>query len=1081
MHLRPANPDDCAIVARQPWIGPEIIPLLKQVVKAVNMVAERASTAWPRAKVAVPIRPDLLGRNRLSLQLEQALIGGSVALVVAPGGTGKTSLVASWATSATLPIAWYALDPADRDPRRLLDGICQSLEQSGIGSAQARAALEGGATPTAALGVLLGSLEDRRVALVLDDFHHLDGEDEVVALFEHLFRFRPSGMALVIISRTVPLLGFAALLAMDGVLGLGSADLAFDRDEAAALLDAHGLDAAEGQALAERAGGWAAGILLMAQTRTRGIRFLHSHRETLLEQLADEILSGLPDTLQHFLLESATLGTATATEADQVLGRKDSASLYGEALERGLFVEVSDGAYRYHDLFHGWLLKRMQRKDPARCSAISQAAAQLAASSGDVPRALTNLASAKEWDALARMLEDHNRSLWFSGHHATIIQYVRELPPASASPALRLMAGYAHTARGEHQEALRIADEELAAVEDKLVWMRAAILRIQSLVLTGYYKEAVVAADAASLIALDAQLEAQSIRLGELRGTAQFRLGQVQDGRDTLLSALSAYEKGGDQAGGARTLYHLGLLLVEAGHTVDAMSYLEQAGLHYARTKDTATSSLLARARATGYALQGRLPAAIAEARRALELARVAGHPVSTCDAQLSLAEMELEAGNVRMAGELIGEADRLAERLDVPNLLSGVNRVWVKVAIARRERGQARDLIEQGRARATGPVDLAMLDALSGLLALRSGAFGRAQGELAAAVEHLEALGRPHEAARALLFLAEATLAGGSRTRAEAHLTRLGQLVAEGDYEGYLRPVAYLARRCLEERRGFRRLGTAGRSLLDALAAEGRSLLLVPDGTDRADEDERQLLRLSPFGQGRAWYRDSELDLALLPPRARELLFLAGRQTKPLPRSAILSHIWDDEPGGVSGLWDASRHLRRVLGEERWRAQAGLYSLDLEVLDDEGRFLAAAATTLGDGAMPVKLAAAEEALALFEDDGYLEWCESAWVTERRATCTGLIVEVACAAGRLYAEAGRPEAAVAACQRACRADPLDEAAHLALCEVLIGQGRVADAVGVYKHYRKLLEAELGTTPGGTLQRLIGAAVERKRG
>ena len=638
-----------------------------------------------------------------------------MALVVAPGGTGKTSLVAAWATTATLPVAWYALDPADRDPRRLLDGLCQALEQSGIGSAQAYAALEGGATPIAALGILLGALEDRHLALVLDDFHHLDGVDEIVVLFEHLFRFRPSTLALIIISRTVPLLGFAALLAMDGVLGIGSADLAFNHDEAASLLSSHGLDPDEGPALTERAGGWAAGILLMAQTRTRGIRFLHAHRETLLEQLADEILAGLPEQLRSFLLESAALGAATASEADKVLGRSDSALMYSKALERGLFLEMCDGTYRYHDLFREWLLTRLREQDPARLSAISRAAAQAAATSGDVPRALANLASAKEWDSLARMVEDHNRSLWLKGHHATIIQYVRQLPPASTSSTLRLIEGYSHAARGEHHEALRIADEELAGVAEPLTWMRAAILRIQSLVLTGYYNEAVAAADAASVVAIDAQLAPQFLRLSELRGTAQFHLGQVENGRRALLSALSAYEESGDQAGGARTLFHLGMLLVEAGQAVEAMGYLEQAEIYSTRINDTGMSSWLARARAIGYAVQGQVPTAIAEARQALELAQLAGHPVSTCDAQLSLAEIELEAGNARQASERIEEASRLADRLDVPSLLSAVNRVQVKVAIARRDRGPARDLIEQGRARATGPVDHAILDALSG------------------------------------------------------------------------------------------------------------------------------------------------------------------------------------------------------------------------------------------------------------------------------------------------------------------------------------------------------------------------------
>lgn len=44
----------------------------------------------------------------------------SLALICGPAGFGKTTLVAEWAGTCALPVAWLSLDAADADLARLL-------------------------------------------------------------------------------------------------------------------------------------------------------------------------------------------------------------------------------------------------------------------------------------------------------------------------------------------------------------------------------------------------------------------------------------------------------------------------------------------------------------------------------------------------------------------------------------------------------------------------------------------------------------------------------------------------------------------------------------------------------------------------------------------------------------------------------------------------------------------------------------------------------------------------------------------------------------------------------------------------
>ncbi len=166
---------------------------------------QTGNPTWPTAKISPPPvrthagRRVIVSRPRLLAPLNDAVRAGRVTLVVAPGGAGKTSLLADWAQQAPLPVAWYALDALDCDSHRLMRGICAAVERALPGAAErALAALDAGAQAAAA-GLLLGALEGEPCALVLDDFQHLDDHPDTVALWDHLLRFRPPTLSLVIL------------------------------------------------------------------------------------------------------------------------------------------------------------------------------------------------------------------------------------------------------------------------------------------------------------------------------------------------------------------------------------------------------------------------------------------------------------------------------------------------------------------------------------------------------------------------------------------------------------------------------------------------------------------------------------------------------------------------------------------------------------------------------------------------------------------------------------------------------------------------------------------------------------------
>ena len=70
----------------------------------------------------------LLARERLLSQLDAARFY-RLTLLSASAGWGKTTLLSTWASRSTFPIAWFSLDELDNDPIPFLGiGACRTAD-----------------------------------------------------------------------------------------------------------------------------------------------------------------------------------------------------------------------------------------------------------------------------------------------------------------------------------------------------------------------------------------------------------------------------------------------------------------------------------------------------------------------------------------------------------------------------------------------------------------------------------------------------------------------------------------------------------------------------------------------------------------------------------------------------------------------------------------------------------------------------------------------------------------------------------------------------------------------------------------
>lgn len=400
-----------------------------------------------------------VSRPRLLTLLEEGR-QGQLALIAAPAGTGKTTLLTEWAASTPVLVAWLSLETADNDPARFLAYLIAalaSLDQRIDTSHQSTNAQNPEQALTGILNDLTHLLE-REAVVILDDYHLLTTE-AVHELLRFLLAHLPTRLHLMIGTRVDPPLPLARLRAKRQLNEIRTEALRFVTDEVETLTSAMGL-ALSNEAthlLTQRTEGWIAGIQLLTlalRGRTDASAFLqtfHGTHRFLIDYVSEEVLTQLAPDTQHFLLHTSILTRMTGPLCDAVTGLSGGQAQLAKLLQANLFVSALNDAetwYRYHALFADTLCARLQKREPELLPELylrasrwyeqhqgKEGACDYALLAGDFLRAISLIT-----ELFPQMVEQ--------GRFEQLGRWLKQLPPAliAASPHLSITIPWLYTA-----------------------------------------------------------------------------------------------------------------------------------------------------------------------------------------------------------------------------------------------------------------------------------------------------------------------------------------------------------------------------------------------------------------------------------------------------------------------------------------------------------------------------------------------------------------------------------------------------------------------------------------------------------
>jgi LuxR family maltose regulon positive regulatory protein len=424
-----------------------------------QVASPRVKLHRPRAIAGAIVRPRLLEK------LDQVLLK-PVALISAPAGFGKTTLLTQWLDRCPLPNAWLQLDENDSEIPAFLSDIIAALRQIFPGCLQKTANLlhAPGTVPPAiwksALIADLELLEDTPFILALDDYH-LVGNPSIDLLLADLLRYESLSLHLILSARRSPSLSFSRLKIHEQVVEIKTSDLRFTDSEAFAYIQKTvpvPLSIAAINQLQAKTEGWPAGLALAAISLREEvqpedlIRHLDGADRQVSDYLLDQVFINEPDKIREFLLQTATFHQFSASFLFDVVGSWRSEGEIQALLETiensQLFLIPLDAQrswYRYHHLFRQMLLSRQRfYYQPDQIAAYRRRAADWLIRHDQADEALVHLIAVADWVGTAQLVESQFCSMLNAEDYANIKHSLAYFPEdfITTRPGLLLMQAW---------------------------------------------------------------------------------------------------------------------------------------------------------------------------------------------------------------------------------------------------------------------------------------------------------------------------------------------------------------------------------------------------------------------------------------------------------------------------------------------------------------------------------------------------------------------------------------------------------------------------------------------------------------
>lgn len=556
-----------------------------------------------RAKLSPPSQDLLLVERKALLDLIDSSRRSTLSLVVAPAGFGKTSLVAQWRQRRLdmgEAVAWLTLDEADAEPHQFLAYVVTALAAAGLNMGSLGVGLAQGTTrgelePAVYALLDIVSALGQPVSIILDDYHRAEAS-ATNAVLRLLIIHAPTNLSIVVDSRTRPAVNLAQLIANGRASEIDVEKLRFTEAETGAAL---GFAVADDRLrrLHERAAGWPvavqlARVLIGADATGDGDSPLDGFDGStghIASYLSDEVLSGLPDDLQDFLIQTSLLERFNVDLTNAVTGRHD-ASACMKRLEhlRALIMPLADsiGWFRYHHLFAECLQDHLTRRFPERIEDLHGRASLWFAKQGDVVDAVRHARAAGDFDRCAELIA--RAGGWELITNGGGIGYLRNLlqnlpvERIEDYPRILLAKSYLEAKDGHVREARAFLDAAMARPANKhdLAFKRDA-LNVQSLVED--YEDPHVTSR--SLKLLEEKIASVPATDATTHGTLACQrmlnlvaLGRLTEAEVAVESMVRAMRQAGSVLGVNYSFVHMALIALYQGRFNAAETHIAIAG-----------------------------------------------------------------------------------------------------------------------------------------------------------------------------------------------------------------------------------------------------------------------------------------------------------------------------------------------------------------------------------------------------------------------------------------------------------------------------------------------------------------------
>ena len=416
-------------------------------------------------------------RERLQANGE-AFRDRSVILVQAPGGYGKTSLLAQWRREHLghgAVVAWLSVE-ADDDPQRLVQGLVLAV-RTGAGRPTFGHTLFQTGTGDTFEGVTTWLAEIAQMAvdvvLVIDDVDRL--RPAACEALAYVLHNAPANLRALVGARADAKLGIDDLVAYGQCALVGPAQLRFQLDETLELLHARfgaRVDRDTAARLHELTEGWPLGLQLAISVMAAAAdpqaeaAAIATRGAAQRGQFVSLLLANLDGEDGALLTKIAVLDDVHPDLCRALVGRADATErLRRLARDTPIFVAGEESDWlRMHSLAREELRRRFAALPAEQQTALHERAADWLAGHGHVEAAANHALASGQREKAVDLAE---RSLYEAfvtrGHRGAALDWVARLPAAELDrrPRLLLTAAWVLAVSERHEDARQLVERIL--------------------------------------------------------------------------------------------------------------------------------------------------------------------------------------------------------------------------------------------------------------------------------------------------------------------------------------------------------------------------------------------------------------------------------------------------------------------------------------------------------------------------------------------------------------------------------------------------------------------------------------------